>query len=184
MMSNEFTHVLKKTNLIAKTTDVNSKVDKMWERLLEIAIFVITKKHRKPVDVLKGVISSREPSVKPHQLNQEHLESLRKVFRFLKQAYSSSSNYLGSSKLATDMTHFYTMVTTLLNSNLIETENSDKLIDKLIIFSDLINKSKESTGKIKSKIKEYLELSVKHTTDVDRRKKREDLFLEIIKSLT
>ena len=182
MIDNEFTYVLKRTSLISKTSAPNSKVDKMWERLLEISIFAISKEHRKPADVLKGFISPPKQSDRPHLLAKEHLDNLRNVFRFLKQAYSPNLN-LSSSKLATDMTHFYTMVTTLIDSDLIRTLKPKKLVDKLTALSGLIAKRKKISELIDKKMKEYLDLSAKHTTDVSRRKRRGELFLEIIKSL-
>lgn len=184
MVGNEFTYVFKKTSSVAKTVNASSKVDKMWERLLEIAIFAITKQHRKPVDVLKEFIGSRREQLETvHELGKDYLKNLREIFRFLKKAYVLS-HQLSVSKLATDMTHFYTMVTTFLNSDLIRTEPFDKLVTKLVKFSDLINKNgKGAEPKIRFKIKNYLELSTKHTTDVDRRKKREESFLNIINNL-
>ncbi len=144
-------------------------------------MFEITKQHRKPVDILKGFISSRSQHAGvPHVLTRDNTKKLRNVFRFLKKAYSSS-HQLSASKLAKDMTHFYTMVTAFLNSDLIDNANRDILIDALNKFSILISRDGKGARVMKDDIKQYVELSSKHTTDVDRRTKREEVFIKIIK---
>lgn len=52
------TFVLKRLYVIEKAPGSNSRVDRMWEKLLEITIFSITNTHRKPVDILRGFINS------------------------------------------------------------------------------------------------------------------------------
>ncbi len=183
MKDNESTFVLKKLSTIAKAPESNSRVDRMWERLLEIAIFSITLTHKKPVDVLKGFIKSGEVG-EGNKLNIEHKKILKEVFSFLKRVYSQ--NTFSESKLATDGTHFYTMVTTLIKNHDLRNMQKEKLTSGLVGFAEILNNERliKSQSKIvKPKILEYLELSSKHTTDVSRRSKREELFAEIVTEL-
>ncbi len=83
--NNEFSYVLKRLSVIAKASDNQVKVDRMWERLLEIAQFVQSGDHRKPVDILKGFISARDQT--QPRLTAEETAKLRRVFRFLRSAY-------------------------------------------------------------------------------------------------
>ncbi|MGI8654744.1 MAG: DUF262 domain-containing protein [Pyrinomonadaceae bacterium] len=53
-----FNAVLNKLSVVANIKNQNAAVDRTWERLLEIALFVRTKEHRKPVDVLKRFIAN------------------------------------------------------------------------------------------------------------------------------
>ena len=55
--TNDFTQVLKRLSNINTLSDGKSQVDRMWQSLLEIALFYQTKQHRKPVDILKSFIS-------------------------------------------------------------------------------------------------------------------------------
>lgn len=180
--NNDLTNVLKKLNTITNAPESNSRVDRMWERLLEIAIFSITQIHKKPIDILKGFINSKDVS-STNTLKKNNIETIKEVFKLLKEAYSSTP--LSKSKFATDATHFYTMVTALIKHK--ELRANAKLIDKLIKFAEIMeapNPGKSQSKDIKVALKSYLELSSKHTTDVSRRNERERMFVEIINGLS
>jgi hypothetical protein len=83
---NEFTGVLKRLQIVANLPDGNSKVDRMWERLMEIVLFSRSKKHRTPVEILKSFIKSGENNPR---LEASEQRNLRRVFRFLNAAYKT-----------------------------------------------------------------------------------------------
>ena len=103
--NNEFTYVLKALSQIAKIPDGNSKVDRIWERLLEVVFFVRTKRHRQPTDILKSFLRTREQgdSQPERSLSPSEIKVLRALFRFLKAAYRAG---LAQTALAKDQTHF------------------------------------------------------------------------------
>ncbi|MGB8593189.1 MAG: DUF262 domain-containing protein, partial [Candidatus Acidiferrales bacterium] len=114
MKRNEFTSVLKRLKIVESAAAPNSKVDRMWERMLEFVTFYRSKIHRKPVDILKSFIGGARTGSK--KLSAGEIRDLRAVFRFLRGAYKYTA--LGSSRLASDQTYFYTMLTTILKHNL------------------------------------------------------------------
>src|SRR5205807_2180237 len=76
MIRNQFTFVLKRLQLVSSSTDNNSKVDRMWERLIEIALFAITATHRKPMEILKGFISKSTTHPKLDRASEKKLRSV------------------------------------------------------------------------------------------------------------
>lgn len=183
MQNNNTTFVLKRLSAIAKAPESNSRVDRMWERLLEIAIFSVTRTHKKPVDVLKGFINSREVG-DIRKIEREHQKVLKEVFGLLKRIYSIAN--LVSTKLATDGTHFYTMITTLIKNNALRGMPEKQLTTNLAKFSTILNNNKlikSQPKKMRERLNKYLDLSSKHTTDISRRTAREELFAEIVKGI-
>lgn len=180
MKKNEFTSVLKRIQAIANITTGNSKVDRMWERLLEIALYVRSRKHRKPVEVLKSfMVQSKKPQ---QRLAIAEARQLRDTFRFLRDAYQVSA--IGESRLATDQTHFYTMTTAIIGAKLLKGDQGKTLKKKLAKFGSILKGTAHSpSGKVLGWFKKYQELSAKQTTDVSRREQREQLFLGILGSL-
>jgi len=78
------------------------------------------------------------------------------------------------------------MITTLIKNKSLRNIQKGKLTSGLVGFAEILNNGKlmKSQSKIvKPKISEYLDLSSKHTTDVSRRSKREELFAEIVTEL-
>lgn len=181
MKRNDITSVLKRLQVIDNLPSDNSRVDRMWERLLEIALFVRSRKHRKPVEILKGFINrSSSPS---DRLAPKELREIRNYFRFLRGAYNSTT--LGQSRLATDQTHFYTMITSICEKDLVDNDGPDALKKKLAKFGALLDASKPPHGmkKMWGLVREYLELSAKQTTDVSRRSLRGSRFVDLIQAL-
>jgi hypothetical protein len=177
---NPYTNVLRRLNVIQSTTPPNAKVDRMWERLLEIVLFARNRTHRQPVEILKGFINAGQS--KDAKITVAERQELRRIFVFLQNAYKEGG--LGASRLATDQTHFYTMITTTIRHDLATPENQDALKAKLIRLGELLDEKKPIKPKaLADKIKTYLETSVRQTTHVSRRSERETMFLDIINAL-
>lgn len=100
------------------------------------------------------------------------------MFNFLRKAYSTSD--LQETRLASDQTHFYIMVTSLLRDGLLKEDTDQKfLIGKLVSFGKLIGAKSSSN----SAVEKYLELSSRQTTDAEKRKDRQKQFVLIVNSL-
>ena len=152
------------------------------EKLLELALFVRSGgTHRKPTEILKSFIKKPET---PEKLSKDERGELTKVFVFLKTAYQRSPS-LRESRLATDQTHFYTVATTLLNSNLLDKNTEDSLITKLTKFAALIDKPVDEDESpetpLEKSVAKYRQLSTEKTTDASRRKDRQR---EMVNALT
>jgi hypothetical protein len=177
--NNEFTKVLKTLQIIDNLRDANSKVDRMWELVVELVLFVRTKKHRNPVEILKSFIRvAGEGQPKVSQLEQKQL---RKIFRFLRVAYRNGA--LANSRLAVNQIHFYTMVTSIIAGNLLTTVPEDQLIAKLARFGQIIDGKEPAPRGLRKVIERYKELSEKQTTHVSRREERQEKFLDAIDEL-
>jgi Protein of unknown function DUF262 len=171
-----FAAVLKRLQIVASVSDANIQADRMWERLFEIALFARSNgTHRKPTEILKTFIKTTK--TQEPRLTKQEKANLRKAFEFLQVAYAHSS--LGTSRLATDQTHFYTMITSLLTVLLDGPHSQRELRRKLTEFARLISSKQPSDRDVQA----YLELSSKQTTDADKRKERQKKFVEIITRL-
>jgi hypothetical protein len=181
MINNEFTFVLKRLQIIENIKSNNSRVDRMWEKLLEIVLFAQSRKHRKPVEILKGFIS--RSSIPSQRLTPKEVRDLRLVFRFLANCYRKTT--LAKSKLSTDHTHFYTMVTSIISGNLFDRFPHTQLMEKLAKFGGILDGTMRPPrrGGARTLFKEYQELSTKQTTDVSRRTERGQKFVEILELL-
>jgi hypothetical protein len=105
---------------------------------------------------------------------------LNRVFDFLADAYKTSA--LAKTRLGMDQTHFYTMATALLNSELVEDNSAHELAEALTAFGLAIDGTPVFKSKAYSKlINDYRELSAKQTSDVSRRARREQLFADAVK---
>ena len=178
-IASDFVYVLKRLRLVARVADRNSKVDRMWERLTEIALFARSGAHRSPADILRGFIKSKPQN---EQLTKQELRRLRDVFKFLASAYRKSSVLMGS-RLATDQPQFYTMVTTLLSSDLVEKYSVTALTKKLTAFSKLVDGKSPAPKSLAATIAEVNELAAKQTTHPSRRKRRQELLVETVGQL-
>jgi hypothetical protein len=175
MIGNEFTFVLKRLQVVASVEGNNTKVDRLWEKMLELAMFAVTAEHRKPVDILRGFVSGK--SAGTYKLSHQAQLQLRTAFRFLKVAYSGE---LGTSRLATDQTHFYTMATWLLRAGSFDRWPNAELTGKLTRLASLIEKNTPPASNVKKDFAKYMEWSERQTTDVSRRVERERLFIRIL----
>ncbi|MGP8225074.1 MAG: DUF262 domain-containing protein [Terracidiphilus sp.] len=179
--STPFVFVLKRLNIISGIANKTVQADRMWEKLLELALFVRSGgTHRKPTEILKSFI--KKPDI-PARLSGSERSSLTKAFTFLKLAYNNSP-YLEKSRLATDQTHFYTMATALLNSDILDRIDEPTLIQRITKFASLVEKTydsqKEPQSELEKSVAKYLSLSSEKTTDATRRKGRQVEFVKAI----
>lgn len=176
--------MLKKLNIVASVHDSSAQADRMWEKLLELALFVRSGgRHRKPSEILKTFIKSVD--VKHDRLTKAERAKLNSVFSFLHEAYTNS--VLGNTRLATDQTHFYIMATSLLCSDLLTRLEHDLLTRKLIKFVTLLEDftpvAVEDVTPLTEALNRYRFLSTEKTTDAVRRKERQQEFIKAIELL-
>lgn len=176
-----FVFVLKRLNIISGIANRTVQADRMWEKLLELALFVRSGgNHRKPTEILKSFI--KKPDI-PAKLSSSERSSLTRTFAFLKTAYNKSQS-LEKSRLATDQTHFYTMATALLNSDILGRIDESTLIQRITRFASLIEKpydpQKTPQDDLERSVAKYLSLSSEKTTDATRRKERQVEFVKAI----
>ncbi len=176
-----FTNILRCMNIIEKLAEQKSQVDRMWERLLEIVLFYRTKKHRKPVEILKSFIS--KPDHPSPRLKPAEAEELRGVFKFLGRAYKEAG--LGKLRLATDQTHFYSMVTSIIAGNLLSKYSPEVLMGKLVAFSKILEEKVTipDDDPLAIHFRVYRSTAAKQTTDVSRRETRQKEFLAAVEAL-
>jgi len=176
--NNEFTDVLKQLKSISSVSEANARVDRMWERMLEIVLFTRTGNHRPPAEILKGFI--RIPDLRPKKVTVGEVSQLRKVFSYLQKAYKTE---LKQTPLAANQIHFYILVTSLISGNLLEEYDGSELTRKLTAFGKIIEGTEKPPKSLSSTIAKYRELSQKQTTHVGRRDERTELFNKAIEAL-
>jgi len=179
--STPFVYVLKRLHIISGVANKTVQADRMWEKLLELALFVRSGgNHRKPTEILKSFI--KKPDI-PAKLSSSERSTLTKAFTFMKRAYGTSPS-LEKSRLATDQTHFYTMATALLGSDLLGRIDEPNLIQKITKFALLIEKPYDPQtapkDELEKAIRKYLSLSGEKTTDATRRKERQAEFVKAL----
>jgi len=177
--NNEFTYVLKALSQIAKVPDGNAKVDRVWERLLEVVFYVRARRHRQPTDILRSFLRTRSQSDSTPEkaITSAETKTIRRLFRFLKSAYRAG---LVDTALAKDQTHFYTMFTSLLSDDLLDKYDDTVLQQKLIKMARLIAVPPPAKSPLSKPIAEYMERSLRQTTHPGRRDERQKLFTTII----
>ena len=179
-----FTHVLEKLQVVQAAPDTTQKVDRIWERLVEIALFTRSGNHRQPGQILKAFIKT-DKSDDTIALTPPELKKLKTVFGFLDKSYKISG--LGATRLARDLPHFYTMVTALLNSELLAADNAPPdypgVREKLVKFAKLLPDNAPPPPQFAEALREYREASVKQTTHPSSRRTRNTKFLEIMDKL-
>lgn len=181
--STPFVGVLKRLNTVTSITDTGAQADRMWEKLLELALYVRSDgKHRKPSEILKTFI--RSATDVQTKLSKDERKALMGAFSFLHEAYKTST--LGTSRIATDQTHFYIMATALLKSDLLTRFDQNVLMKKLITFGRLVEGKipEPNNNAIAESVKRYVELSKEKTTDATRRKERHAEFIKAVTLLS
>lgn len=184
--STSFSRVLDRLQVVQAATERNQKVDRMWERMVEVALFNRTATHRQPGQILATFIKSDNPEDKK-AISTKELKKLRRCFDFLDKAYKDTT--LGSSRFARDLPHFYTMVTTLLSSDLLDSNGAapkyQQVRDKLVRFAALLpDGARIPPGKrLEAPLAEYKDTAAKQTTHPGRRKTRAEMFLAIMRAL-
>jgi hypothetical protein len=182
-----FTRVLQKLSFVQNLEGANQKVDRMWERLVEVVLFCRTGKHRAPGQILKSFIRSTNVDEK-EKISTAELKTLRSCFSFLDECYKKSD--LGRSRLARDMPHFYTMVTSFLASGLLLPKDGivpDKkeLQRKLLGFAKFLPEDAPPPENqyLAEKMYEYKRAAARQTTNPGQRDIRQTRFLEIVGKL-
>ncbi len=175
----DYTKVLRELQIVQAAEEDNQRVDVMWERLIELALYSATAVHRKPTEILKEFIGGRQ--LIQQKLDSKHVKKLKSVFAFLRKAYALG---LKQTRLAKDHTHFYTLATSLIATDLLTKFDETDLIRRLGRFADLLDSKPQSNlnKKQKKDVERYLDLSSRQTTDPSRRKDRGTYFLNLIES--
>ncbi|MGA2543632.1 MAG: DUF262 domain-containing protein [Verrucomicrobiota bacterium] len=175
-----FGRVLRQLDIVKPGYDTMNQVDIMWEKLFELGLFVATSKHRKPVQILREFISRKAPKPK---LTRKQIGILSNVFRFIATAYNDVA--ISQTRWATEQTHFYIFATALINEAKTNPILPQCYVSKLVQFDSLLNGDGLNTidKQIRKKVRKYIELSAKQTTDAAKRDDREKLFTQIVKSL-
>jgi hypothetical protein len=182
--STTFTRVLDKLQTIQSAADGNQKVDRMWERLVEIALFARNNTHRQPGQILKAFIKTDDENdlaaIKPPEMKR-----LNTCFTFLDKCYKETA--LGDSRLATDLPYFYTMVTSLLDSDLLKANAAPPdfpaVRARLLKFSKLLVDGVKPPVTVAAALAEYKKSAERQTTHPSQRKLRQIKFLEIMDKL-
>ena len=136
MIDGDFTKVIKKLNAVnvLGATQFQQRVDRIWERLLEIVLFLRTGQHRTLAQILNAFIGSK---VDNSRISRAEMVVLTHLFSFIRGLYAQPG--VGASKLATDQPHFYTMVTSIHALGLIDKYGAGELRRKLIVLSRIID---------------------------------------------
>jgi hypothetical protein len=179
MINSPYSFVMKRLRIVDRLSDPNARVDRMWERLTEIALFSRTGKHRAPAEILKAFINPG--TNKNRALSKTELGKLRRVFEFLAAAYRQERTLL-ESKLATDQPQFYTLVTSLLSSDILDRMDREDLAARIANVGKMIDGGVTVPRKLKKSIEEYEDLAAKQTTHPARRARRQTILLEAIDS--
>ena len=173
-----YVRVLRQLNIVSRLRDNNSKVDRMWERLTEIALFARSTRHRAPSDILKAFIKAGD--VRNPALTKAEVKKLHDAFSFLVEAYKGP---LGSSRLATDQPQFYTLITSLISTDLMTRYPADELRRRLTAVSNMVDGTATISLELKPTVVEYLALAAKQTTNPDRRKARQDALIKLVDAM-
>lgn len=183
--STAYTRVLQRLQFVQSANGTNQQVDRMWERLVEIALFCRTGKHRAPSQILKSFIRSRDADDKS-KLTAAETKKMSLVFAFLDRAYKETK--LGETRLATDVIHFYTMVTSLLSSDMLSASGAapkyEQTRKKLLAFARLIDSSKPISDKyILERMTEYRQAAQTQTTHSGQRATRQKTMIAMLAKL-
>jgi uncharacterized protein DUF262 len=180
-----FTTVMRRLQIVRSMEQSSLMVDRMWERLFEIVLFGRTNRHRLPSQVLKSFIGGKVVEEEGGRISPRELKKLRTVFSFLADCYARSD--LGQSRLATDQVHFYTMITSLLTSDLLLPQgrvvpDKNALREKLRTFAKIIRRG-QGPKKLLEPVRQYRRASSRQTTTTAQRQMRQERFIEIINAL-
>jgi len=181
---NSYTRVLEKLQTVQNAKDANQKVDRMWERLVEIVLFNRTLSHREPGRVLKAFIRNEE-SADITKISVPEARRLRGCFQFLDKAYEETN--LATTRLARDLPHFYTLATTLLVSTLLDADGAPpaypKVRDRLVRFAALLPDDAPVPEAIEADLEDYKKAAARQTTHPGQRRIRQEKLLKILGEL-
>jgi hypothetical protein len=176
--NNDFTHVLQTLQIIDGLSDANSKVDRMWELLVEMTLFLRTGVHRNAVEILKSFIRAKAGQPGQKRISGKEQSKLREIVGFLAKAYRTKR--LSETRLCTNQIHFYTMVTAIIADDLLAKYTPVDLTRRLATFGQILDDKAPTPRPLIDTLSTYRELSTKQTTHVNRREMRQVQFLEAI----
>jgi Protein of unknown function DUF262 len=181
-LNNSFVHVLSKLSIIRKIPDENSQVDRMWERLAEIAIFAKDGRHRAPAEILRSLMDTDNKHKSVNKLlTTAQLTKLRLSFGFLADAYRHDPQ-LAETTLATDQPQFYTLITTLLSTDVLDryATSHGELEKRLFAVAQIIEQKAPPPDSLKRAIANYRAASTKQTTHPGQRDIRQKMLVRAI----
>jgi hypothetical protein len=175
-----YRRVLRKLNIVAAATDKHAKAERMWEKLMELVLFMRAGNvHSKGSAALKKFMEAKKGE---SALSLEEKKRLKRTFSFLDKAYKQG---LSKTRLASDYAHFYILCTTLLTQEVfpvdLDEKGRAKLIRKLIAFGKAM--TSQPPPKEDTEMGKYLLASSKQTTDAQKRTDRQAQFKRILKTL-
>jgi hypothetical protein len=179
LRSTPFCKVLQNLEIVRRLEEKQNRVDLMWERLCEIALFASSRTHRKPSEMLKDFIS-KKGNTPQKKLSSTELWVLRTAFNAVVDL-EKNDDFL-KTRWATDQTHFYILISFLI----LETRDGQQAPSdfgaKLIKVDALMagQWKGDAAKKTQDKVREYARLSEKQTTDVQKRGDRIALFRELM----
>jgi hypothetical protein len=108
---------------------------------------------------------------------------MRKAFEAVKEAHRHQG--FSETRWATDQTHFYILMVSLIDDLKESKRLVPDLAEKLIRFDNVMRglKGQGVARNVAAKIRDYAQLSEKQTTDAAKRQAREALFREIVGAL-
>lgn len=169
--STNFTFVMKRLNVVSRLADPNMRVDRMWERLMEIALFTRNKKHRAPAEILKAFIKSPKEQ-RNARLTLAELRTLRGAFDYIATIYRRVPSFM-KTKFATDQPQFYTMITLLLSTDVMENFTAVQFGKRLLEIRKILDGQVAAPKGMEEDIKQYEDASTKQTTHPARRDRRQ-----------
>ncbi len=178
LINTDFARVLKNLQVVQAQSAAQQKVDKAWERLLELVLFVRTQQHRTLAQILKAFIGSK---VDNDRISKDERKQLRALFKALRNILSSAD--IKKSRLATDQPHFYTLATSIHALGLEKKYGLPELKRKVSTFAKIVDgQQKPPKGTLKA-YREYVEMASKQTTNPGRRASRQQAFARILEAI-
>lgn len=177
--ANDFTRVLQKLQAVSGVRGANAQVDRMWELLVEIVLFLRTKEHKNPLAILKSFIRISDKSQKKISAVEE--SELRRVFAYLRRAYNDAT--IAGTRLVTNQIHFYTVITSIIAEDLLDEFEEAELTRKLAAFATIIDERAAPPRNLTRAVSVYRDLSRRQSTHVGRREERQKIFLDVLRSL-
>lgn len=178
--NSNFTFVLKRLNIVKRLPDPNMQVDRMWERLTELALFSRTNKHRAPSEILKAFIKAPKDQANS-RLKADELRKLRASFDYVATAYRKVPAFMNS-RFATDQPQFYTMITLLLSTDTMENLSPEKFAQKLMKISKILDGTVPVPDGVNANISDYEDASTKQTTHPARRDTRQTTIVALLEA--
>jgi hypothetical protein len=181
MKNNDITSAFKYLRDIFNEKENNRKVDKIWEKLIDIIQYIKTSSNKKPSEVLKTFLNQKATFDTKITLSEE--KKLRRTCKFIGELAKGLNNE--KNPLIYDYTHFYTLISLLVKSNLVNHSNKDAMLPKFIEFGHLLEKKKikDAKKKIAQSYKQYRDASLQQTGDPSQREIRSRQMEYIIKNL-